>query len=307
MISNYIKDERTIILTVIPAAVDFSTVEAIKIAREYDPEGKKLQIKIGKRTVGVLTKIDLMDRGTNCISILQNKNKYKLDLGIIAVKNRSVEDYNNNMTLEEARKEEINFFNSNTYQKYKNFCGVDSLSEILSSILKNKIVDELPVIKKDIENRISRIKNDLNDLGEKLPETTFEKTKLVFKEIEEFSTYLKDIIEGSSNLDNIDEELGTFQNKKGNPQNQIKKNYISYSDDMRKSQPVFSSEEYRKEIKSIVDKSRGLELSGFLSFKVFKSIIVGQLKKLIEPSLDLLDDIYIYFEKLFYKLANDQF
>lgn len=52
--------------------MDLSTSESLKIARDLDPEGE--------RTIGVLTKIDIMDFGTNCKSILMN-NEIKLKLG----------------------------------------------------------------------------------------------------------------------------------------------------------------------------------------------------------------------------------
>ncbi|KAK9121649.1 hypothetical protein Syun_019266 [Stephania yunnanensis] len=48
-----------IILAISPANQDLATSDAIKISREVDPKGE--------RTFGVLTKIDLMDKGTNAV------------------------------------------------------------------------------------------------------------------------------------------------------------------------------------------------------------------------------------------------
>jgi len=45
----YIKDERTIILCVIPANADISTSDGLDMARKVDPDGK--------RTIGVITKV----------------------------------------------------------------------------------------------------------------------------------------------------------------------------------------------------------------------------------------------------------
>ena len=61
---KYIEDDRCIILCVIPANQDLSNSEAIQMAKELDPQGN--------RTFGVLTKIDIMDEGTNCKDILNN-------------------------------------------------------------------------------------------------------------------------------------------------------------------------------------------------------------------------------------------
>lgn len=80
MCRYYCKDENTIILCVIPANQDLSTQDSIVMAKQLDPDGS--------RTLGVLTKVDLMDEGTDCSKILLNK-EIKLRLGYVAVKGRS--------------------------------------------------------------------------------------------------------------------------------------------------------------------------------------------------------------------------
>jgi replication fork clamp-binding protein CrfC len=51
----------SIILAISPANQDIATSDAIKMAREVDPTGE--------RTWGVLTKLDLMDKGTNALDV----------------------------------------------------------------------------------------------------------------------------------------------------------------------------------------------------------------------------------------------
>jgi len=80
MCTYYCKDHNTIILCVIPANQDLSTQDSIVLAKKLD--------KDGSRTLGVLTKVDLMDEGTDCSKILMNK-EIKLKLGYVAVKGRS--------------------------------------------------------------------------------------------------------------------------------------------------------------------------------------------------------------------------
>ena len=55
MCMQYIKNPNAIILSVTPANTDLANSDALKMARDVDPKGD--------RTVGVLTKIDLMDPG----------------------------------------------------------------------------------------------------------------------------------------------------------------------------------------------------------------------------------------------------
>lgn len=101
MALHYVKDERTIILCVIPANADISTSDGLQMARRLDPDGK--------RTIGVITKIDIMDRGTNAKNMIMGKD-VSLRLGYVGVKNRSQHDIQSNMRVREALKEERNYF-----------------------------------------------------------------------------------------------------------------------------------------------------------------------------------------------------
>lgn len=80
-----------IILAISPANQDIATSDAIKLAREVDPTGDQwsslcnyvthihwwyhfplansFELCIGERTFGVLTKLDLMDKGTNALDV----------------------------------------------------------------------------------------------------------------------------------------------------------------------------------------------------------------------------------------------
>jgi GTP-binding protein EngB required for normal cell division len=62
---KYIEKESSIILAITAANTDISNSDSLQIARSVDPTGS--------RTVGVLTKVDLMDPGTHCIDILRNE------------------------------------------------------------------------------------------------------------------------------------------------------------------------------------------------------------------------------------------
>ena len=57
MILEYIRPSNTIILAVTPANQDLANSDALKLARTVDKEGD--------RSIGVITKLDLMDQGTD--------------------------------------------------------------------------------------------------------------------------------------------------------------------------------------------------------------------------------------------------
>ena len=55
LIYHYISNPNSIILAITAANTDMATSEAIKLARDVDPDGR--------RTLAVITKLDLMDAG----------------------------------------------------------------------------------------------------------------------------------------------------------------------------------------------------------------------------------------------------
>jgi len=55
LIYSFISNPNSLILAVTPATTDLATSEALKLARDVDPEGR--------RTLAVITKLDLMDAG----------------------------------------------------------------------------------------------------------------------------------------------------------------------------------------------------------------------------------------------------
>lgn len=80
MAHRYVSDPRTIILCVVPANADMTTSDGLQMARQLDPKGI--------RTIGVITKIDIMDRGTNAKRMIMNL-EVPLRLGYVGVKNRA--------------------------------------------------------------------------------------------------------------------------------------------------------------------------------------------------------------------------
>ena len=100
LLLKYIANPNSIILAVTPANTDFATSEALKLAREVD--------KDGRRTLAVVTKLDLMDAGTDAIDVLCGR-VIPVKLGIIGCVNRSQQDIINKKNIEDALRDEISF------------------------------------------------------------------------------------------------------------------------------------------------------------------------------------------------------
>lgn len=136
LITEYIAKPNSIILAVSPANVDLVNSEALKLARHVDP--------VGRRTIGVLTKLDLMDHGTNAIDILSGR-VYPLKLGFIGVVNRSQQDIQGNKSLSDALEAERDFFRHHpAYRNMASRCGTQFLAKTLNTTLKAHIRERLP-------------------------------------------------------------------------------------------------------------------------------------------------------------------
>ncbi|KAJ0111832.1 hypothetical protein Patl1_00609 [Pistacia atlantica] len=126
MVRAFIEKPNCIILAISPANQDLATSDAIKICREVDPKGD--------RTFGVLTKIDLMDQGTDAVDILEGRS-YKLQYPWIGVVNRSQADINKSVDMIAARRREREYFaNSPEYRHLSNRMGSEYLGKVLSKV-----------------------------------------------------------------------------------------------------------------------------------------------------------------------------
>ncbi|KAF9403358.1 vacuolar protein sorting-associated protein 1, partial [Podila epigama] len=94
MIIKYISKPNSIILAVTAANVDLANSDGLRLARDVDPEGA--------RTIGVLTKVDLMDTGTDVVDILAGR-VIPLRLGYVPVVNRGQRDIDTKNTLPEIK------------------------------------------------------------------------------------------------------------------------------------------------------------------------------------------------------------
>ena len=157
LISEYIAKPNSIILAVSPANVDIVNSESLKLARHVDP--------VGRRTIGVLTKVDLMDHGTNALDILSGR-VYPLKLGFIGVVNRSQQDIQGNKSLAEALKSEADFFKHHpAYRNMATRCGTQFLAKSLNTTLMAHIRDRLPDIKARLNTLMGQTQQELASYG----------------------------------------------------------------------------------------------------------------------------------------------
>ncbi|KAL9005726.1 MAG: hypothetical protein Q9188_001483 [Gyalolechia gomerana] len=199
LISEYIAKPNSIILAVSPANVDIVNSEALKLARHVDP--------MGRRTIGVLTKIDLMDHGTNALDILSGR-VYPLKLGFIGVVNRSQQDIQGNKSLAEALKSEADFFRHHpAYRNMANRCGTQFLAKTLNVTLMSHIRDRLPDIKARLNTLMGQTQQELASYGNKQFSGKEHRGSLILQLMTRFASSFISSIDGTS-MEISTKELG---------------------------------------------------------------------------------------------------
>lgn len=157
MVRSYVEKPNCILLAITPANQDVATSDAIKIAREVDPTGE--------RTIGVLTKLDLMDKGTNALDVLEGRS-YRLQHPWVGIVNRSQADINMNIDMVVARRKEREFFaTSPEYGHLANRMGSEYLAKLLSKHLESVIKARVPAILTLINTSIDELEAEMSYLG----------------------------------------------------------------------------------------------------------------------------------------------
>ncbi|WIA15453.1 hypothetical protein OEZ85_002099 [Tetradesmus obliquus] len=157
MVLQYIREPSCIILAVSASNTDLANSDALQMAQLVDAEGA--------RTIGVLTKLDIMDRGTNALPALRNL-VVPLRLGYVAVVNRSQADINTNKTMRDARSSEQIWFESHSeYSEVVKQCGVGNLAKRINVILGNHIRLMLPTLRRQINEALEAKSAELKSYG----------------------------------------------------------------------------------------------------------------------------------------------
>ncbi|XP_031502702.1 phragmoplastin DRP1E-like [Nymphaea colorata] len=157
MVRSYVEKPNCIILAISPANQDIATSDAIKIAREVDPTGE--------RTFGVLTKLDLMDKGTNALDVLEGRS-YRLQHPWVGIVNRSQADINKNVDMIAARRKEKEYFSTSPdYGHLASKMGSEYLAKLLSKHLESVIRSRIPSISSLINKTIDELESEMDHLG----------------------------------------------------------------------------------------------------------------------------------------------
>ena len=201
MILSYIKRESCLILAVSPANTDLANSDALTLSRLVDPDGK--------RTIGVVTKLDIMDRGTDAVAYLRGE-VVPLRLGYIGVVNRCQQDIAQRRSIREARASEAEFFRHHpAYAEVIDKCGTEALGWTVSRILADHIADLLPALSDKIATRRAEAQRELKSLGEGRPEDPGRQSAMVLEKLHGYAAgFTKSVVGKSDDLSTASLEGG---------------------------------------------------------------------------------------------------
>lgn len=173
MIFQFIRKDTCLILAVTPANSDLANSDALKLAKEVDPQGI--------RTIGVITKLDLMDEGTDARDILENK-LLPLRRGYIGVVNRSQKDIEGRKDINLALKAERDFFlGHQAYRHLADKLGTPYLQRVLNNQLTNHIRDTLPGLRDKLQKQMLGLERDVEQYKHFRPDDPSIKTKAMLQ------------------------------------------------------------------------------------------------------------------------------
>ncbi|GCC17531.1 hypothetical protein chiPu_0017587 [Chiloscyllium punctatum] len=271
MLLQFVTKENCLILAVSPANSDLANSDALKIAKEVDPQGL--------RTIGVITKLDLMDEGTDARDILENK-LLPLRRGYIGVVNRSQKDIDGRKDIQTALAAERKFFLSHpAYRHMADRMGTPYLQKVLNQQLTNHIRDTLPALRNKLQSQLLSIEKEVEEYKNFRPDDPSRKTKALLQMVQQFSVDFEKRIEGSG------DQIDTYELSGGARINRIFHERFPF--ELVKME--FDEKELRREISYAIKNIHGIRTGLFTPDLAFEAIVKKQIQKLKEPCLKCVD------------------
>ncbi|XP_023849594.1 interferon-induced GTP-binding protein Mx2 isoform X3 [Salvelinus sp. IW2-2015] len=291
LIRKFITKQETINLVVVPCNVDIATTEALKMAQEVDPQGG--------RTLGILTKPDLVDKGTEgtVVDIVHNE-VIPLTKGYMIVKCRGQKEIMEQVSLTEATEREKAFFKEHAHLSTlydEGHATIPKLAEKLTIELVKHIEKSMPRLKEQIEEKLEETRTALEKCGTGPPEDP--KERLYFL-IDKVTLFTQDAINLSTGEELKSGDINVFST--------LRTEFGKWKAHLDRSGKNFNKK-IEKEVADYEKRYRGRELPGFINYKTFEVIVKDQIKQLEEPAVKKLKEISDAARNAFILLAQNSF
>ncbi|NWX51739.1 MX protein, partial [Steatornis caripensis] len=292
LLKKIIGCKETLNLVVVPCNVDIATTEALKMAQEVDPSGE--------RTIGILTKPDLVDRGTeeSIINVVRNQ-VIPLKKGYMIVKCRGQQDIHNKLTLAAAIQQEREFFKSHKHFRTlmdEGQATIPHLAQKLTNELVRHILKILPTLENQICEMLQKTLKDLQKYKGATPGTESEKLFFLADIIKLFNQDVAQTIRGEEPL--FGDEIRLFA--------KIRREFrtwgVNLLECLAKVKKNVPSKVWKYE-----DQYRGREFPGFTNYRTFEDIVKEQIIELEEPAVKMMNKVIGLVEDKFMELTKMHF
>lgn len=287
MILSYIKHKTCIILAVSPANADLANSDALQMARQADPDGS--------RTIGVITKLDIMDRGTDARNFLLG-NVIPLRLGYVGVVNRCQQDIISDLSIKDALAREEKFFRTQlAYNGLAQYCGIPQLAKKLNQILVQHIKTILPGLKSRISSQLTAIAKEHAFYGDPVESKAGQGAKLL-NILAKYCDAFSSMVEGKN------EDISTIELSGG-----ARIHYIFQSIFVKSLEGVDPCEDVTDEdIRMAIQNATGPRSALFVPEVPFEVLVRRQISRLLDPSLQCADFIYEELVKMSHRCLSNE-
>lgn len=292
LIKKFVTKQETINLVVVPCNVDIATTEALQMAQKEDPEGE--------RTLGILTKPDLVDKGTEqtVVDIVHNEVIH-LTKGYMIVRCRGQKEIIDQVTLHEATATEDAFFKDHPHFSKlhdEGFATIPKLAEKLTIELVHHIQKSLPRLEEQIETKLAETQKELEAYGTGPPSDPAERLSFLIDKVTAFTHDMFNLTTG--------EEVKCASDLLVFPE--LRNEFAEWNIFLYHSGVSFSRK-IEKEVDNYEAKYRGRELPGFINYKTFEGLVREQIKLLEKPALKTLKTVSDVVKRKFIQLAQYSF
>ncbi|KAH7625526.1 P-loop containing nucleoside triphosphate hydrolase protein [Sordaria sp. MPI-SDFR-AT-0083] len=289
IVQHYMRQSRSVILSVISAKNDFANQIVLRMVREADPEGQ--------RTLGIITKPDMLVPGSEnelqYVDLARNQ-EIVLRLGWHVLRNRDSEREEGDQESRDAK--ETEFFDQGVWLDLpRSSVGVKTLRTRLSKLLLRQIATELPSLMTELAHKYFSCSEQLEALGE--PRVTEHDQRLyLFQVGQEFSTLVKSSVDATYNhaffedaktdkgyrqriraiVQNKNEDFATTITKRGH----YREICTNQPDGMLEPTPgspiTINEKDFLEHIEKLMRRTRGRELPDTLSPMIVADLFLEQ-------------------------------
>jgi GTPase SAR1 family protein len=276
MIMECIKPEQSIILNVLSASVDFTTCKSIALSKKVD--------KNGQRTVAVVTKADKSPEGLHEKVTADDVN---IGLGYICVRNRIGDE-----SYEEAREKEIALFETHPLLSRieKSIVGIPVLAQKLTEIQANSIASNMPVIVKQISEKLNADVSELNNMP-----------KIMSSPVEAMTTFMQVI---GSTKDSLRKLFlrGEFEeysdDKHMHSSTRLAEMLNSFSNELQNCADNDPTKDFLIEELDILEESKSIGLPNFLPRNAFIVLLQKKVDRVSKMPVEFIEQVWDYIEEI---------